>query len=251
MSENKLPEMVYSDLGGGLLKTIGDSLNAAMYLKFGNNIEKAADYKALHELRRKVILEKAEESIKKVPLDALRSPDMQTLRLAAADADFCLESESLSEMFSNLLVSCFDARKQVHPAFSTILKSLSPLDIQNFALLDAENLPVVKISAHYITGEAFTFVYDVFIENQMEQDIKAQAASLDNLKRLHLVKTDYSHSPPLKQHEHFNLNAIGNELTKGDTDRPKILNYSMLGGILSPTAFGISFFKACTQTAHG
>ena len=250
MDKEGLPEKVYDDLAKNPLRTISDYLGAMLYFKLGPKVEAAADYKAIHEARRKVMLENATKIIGNIPPEYLRAADMQILRMAAADADFCVENETLSDMFAQLLASCFDARKSVHPAYSSILKNLSPLDAQNFALLDEVLQPVVKLQVTYEDRpkEEVVFVYDIFLENDAEKDIYANSVSIDNLKRLNLVETNYSNYLPEERYSHIDKNEICRILIGGrDPSNREVNDINLIKGVLAPTSFGIHFFKACTN----
>lgn len=60
---------------------------------------------------------------------------------------YCVEEPS-REMFANLISSSLDIEKQdiVHPSFSDILKTMTPLDAQNLKLIfDNYQLPICNI----------------------------------------------------------------------------------------------------------
>ena len=93
------------------------------------------------------------------------------------------------------------------------------------------------------------FVYDIFLCNDQEQDIKVQAVSIGTLKRLNLVNTSYRGGPTGPEYARYDATAIGRELTKEDEDKGSIVKFGLLAGRLSPTSLGISFWDACSPTS--
>ncbi|MFW5411574.1 DUF4393 domain-containing protein [Aerococcus urinaeequi] len=91
-------------------------------------------------------LEEFEEKIyyktKEIPEED-RDDSKQGLALKALeDSAYQLESETLQEMFSNLIASSLDNRinKDVHPLYSSILKDLTSLDAQIFQTIYFSNV---------------------------------------------------------------------------------------------------------------
>ena len=229
---------------------LGDWISSALYLRAHGKIEKANDLKAGYETRRKAFEKLVIENIELIPADFFREPTMQQIAGTLEAAASCLEENPLWEMFAALLASSFDSRKDVHPSFANTLKNLSPLDAANFLLFDdAEGaLPVVKYIANYSDRPNDEFIYDVFLSNRDEQNIKIQSMSLGNLKRCQLIEIDYhSHVGGDEKYVNFLDENITSQISNDVKSIPTFTELSYLKGRAYPTSYGIAFFLACQR----
>lgn len=139
------------------------------------------------EVRR--FAENVKNKTDKVPPENRDSSKLGLTYKAVEDATYQLNSETLREMFANLIASTVDNRKNqnVLPSFSSILKDLSPDDASLFQTLFRENIiPVCTIrienkkTMHGVDYLRNLILFkDSFIQNQ---------TSLDTLLRFGLIE---------------------------------------------------------------
>ena len=113
---------------------------------------------------------------------------------------YYFENDTLSKMFSNLLVSAcnVDKIKSVHPAYVKILEQMSALDAK---IMNSFDKNVSKPIAKYVMDidlkdnpkSDFEIATNVFYIDHEYDDIDVMSASITNLERLGLLKLDYSH----------------------------------------------------------
>src|SRR5699024_2616225 len=108
---------------------------------------------------------------------------------AVEDSSYQLNEEVLREMFSNLIASTVDDRKngQVKPFFSSILKDMSPTDASLFKLIYKENnlaIASVRIE-NQNTSEGVNVIKNVILLDDAEIQ---EPSSLDMLQRFGLIE---------------------------------------------------------------
>lgn len=142
---NMIPNSALEELANPIAHEIGQGLGGIASLIFN-------PARKLGIISRKNI-EDFEEKIysktNKIPQEN-RDNSKQGLALKALeDSSYQLESETLQEMFSTLIASSLDSRKNkdVHPYYSSILKDLISLDAQIFKrIYDNGVVPIVNVS---------------------------------------------------------------------------------------------------------
>lgn len=109
------------------------------------------------------------------------------------DLQFSLDSEEIRNMFANLVVKSFVKSDQdaLHPAFSSIIRDLTPLDARNLVLIyqkyPSTSFPLVDYRETAPNGSFNTVKQNVFLENTEEDNLDSQILSIENLERLKLV----------------------------------------------------------------
>lgn len=144
------------------------------------------------------IQKKIDKKFKEIP-DEQKSFDnvnLETMTKYIEDMKFSLNSDEIREAFAELLVSSFDKRRtdSVHPAFSTILRDLTPLDAKNLFVIyekyGKESFPIVDYKSTAPNGSFNIDKQNVFLENEAEFDIDSQTLSIENLQRTNLLTID-------------------------------------------------------------
>lgn len=147
---------------------IGQSISDLWYLVFGG-ISASAEKKRL-KLSNDIELfkEQLEEKIDQIPADQQKDPDIQIAAQALEASKYCVSSEQLREMFSNLIAGTMNKTMDpyIHPSFPEFLKQCSETDASLIKRLkDHNSLPVADILlTKEKTMQSFNkFASDVFL----------------------------------------------------------------------------------------
>lgn len=191
MSENDLNpwfEMVPQNTIGKLLDPIADPL--------GRGIGGVASFIMNPFMKLGIInkynMENFEKKIMKknsnIPPEN-RDTSKQGLALKAVeDSIYQLDSEDLQDMFSNLIASCLDNRKNtdLHPSFSTILKDFSPKDAILFMdLYKKTAIPSVTVKIQSSKNHSQIDIEDNIL--LIDDGFVIEPVALNNLTRFGLV----------------------------------------------------------------
>ena len=158
----------------------------------------------------------------------------------------------IREMFANLIAADFDIRKkdQVHHAFVDIIRQMTSNDAKLFKLLPS-NGPLVELRGYHQDGK----FYDrlalpkdlIYIPNIIEDHLRENAVSINNMARLGLVEIDHVMSlidnrayENYKQLEEY---KECEEIIASDPQKYKELVMSK--GMFSITPLGEIFKKIC------
>lgn len=242
-------------------KEIGKTFEDLIYLATGP-IHFAADkrrarYAAGIEEFKKGLAQKVED----IPPENLVEPKLQVIGPALEDAKYCLESESLRDMFENLLAKAADSRyqSQVHPSFSQIIKQMSPLDAENLKYIKPNtHIPVAEYRLISATPGNFIVVQtNVFLANPNAGDnLPQQALSLAALQQLGLISIRYDEwinndslyfdfkntSLYLQFKEGTNLIQT---LAPGQINSNTLSKIGMQKGVVKLTPIGEAFYQVC------
>lgn len=145
MSENKLPKKAivetvksadkhlgktYDNLTDKPSKAIGKGLTDIIEIVFAafklwNGKIQAKIASSVENYKKEI-----EEKSNSIPKEKLTEPDVQVITTAIENSKYCITEDELREMFVNLIGSACnsDTKKLVHPAFSAIIKEMSPHD---------------------------------------------------------------------------------------------------------------------------
>lgn len=147
--------------------------------------------KALEDFRASL-----EQHVDSIPNEHLCEPALSVVGPALEASKYYFEEPEIREMFSRLIASSMDVSKapSIHPAFSDIIRQMSPLDAQNLTYFD-DKLPIVEYQVQRSSTGYVTLYYNVFLENSSFNDtldnIKKQSQSLSSLARLGLINISY------------------------------------------------------------
>lgn len=157
---------------------------------FGNYVEKKRIVRAKALLDFKNSLE---GHVAAIPDERLCEPKLSIVGPALEASKYYFEEPELREMFAKLIAASMDTEttQSVHPSFAEIIKQMSPLDAQNFALF-THQFPVVE---YYKTKRGsdsrVTLLSNVFLGNEKQTDLEMQSTSLSSLARLGLVQIEF------------------------------------------------------------
>lgn len=235
-----------TELGKGL----GDLIFAVMtpitfpveYLRI---ITKAAHDKFRNGVQRKVSV---------VAQEKLCLPDPQIVFNTLQDARFCVYRDELREMFENLIASSTntDYADYVHPAFSEIIRQLSPYDaniLEQFS--DYGTYRIFKYLRQTSDPTEFTFQY--FWDPKQPREIQTKGINtLVFLGLVQIIGTSAFEIGVRESHASFSHYRV---LGSGINERPyQSMTYGVEKDVLidetlliSPTELGRDFIKVCIR----
>lgn len=194
---NAIPDSVdnaVENLTDELTKTAGHTFSDIWYLVFGG-ISHAADKKRMrfaHDLD--CLRQELSNKINEIPANKQIEPNIQVTAQALEDSKYCVESEQLRNMFSNLIANSMNAdyATVAHPAYSGVIKQMSPTDARVLKTIPPKCLiPIVDyVIEDKRSGSTETKHSSIYIPVLPGLDIFKQAASISSLSRLGILNID-------------------------------------------------------------
>lgn len=230
--------------------TIGETISDCLFLVFGGISQKANLKRAKYAIELEHFKSELEEKLNVIPEEKLVEPNIHVICTALDNMRFCVEEETLRDMFSSLIANSINSDKTnlVHPSYGEIIKQMTSLDASIFIWMSERNLlPIMKIESRSPSG----FNKRVLSKNLIWEDwgnIDKVVASLDNLQRLKLIDITFDSCyavkniyEQLRQRPHV---AAQIKACKSIIDKDWIIDFS--NGFIRITMFGINFLNAVT-----
>lgn len=248
----KIPDSIdhaVENLTGPITKNIGQTIGDLFYLVFGG-IPYRADMK---RIQRSVKLKEFEAEVRSaaesIPTEHRKDPDLQIAGQALQQSLFCIEHESLRDMFTKLIAASMDSRKEkyLYPCFAQIISQFSPLDAQNIKLFNAHNtLPIARIVIANNDTTAYKNVKEnIFLANPLENDYNRQAISIASLIRSGIIDISYDEYLTEKNaYTPFYDCELFKTIVALETIRSDNTTVVIKPGIVHLTPLGTAFVKA-------
>lgn len=188
-----------------------------------------------------------QERASKIPNENLVEPKVNILGPAIEGLKYNLDEEHIKEMFTNILLSNMNNKKQcrIHPSFIDIVKQLSTHDAITLKLFkDLQITEEAIIKLKYISkNRGFILVNnDIFLIHSSNINTLSNIV-IDNLLRLKLIETDFlTHRNDEKIYE--NAFNILKPLIPPSND-PRLIDTTYDMGILKVTKLGQDFIDIC------
>lgn len=196
---NVIPDSVdnaVENLTDELTKTVGHTFSDIWYLVFGG-ISQAADKRRMkyaHDLE--CYQQELSNKISKIPDDKLIEPNIQVTAQALENSKYCIESEELREMFSNLIANSMnsDYADTAHPSYAEIIKQMSPTDARVLKTIPLNSLiPIVDYEIRDKGTHAYTTeLSNVYLSGLNDLSLFEECSSVSSLSRLGLLSLDSS-----------------------------------------------------------
>lgn len=240
-------------------KVVGKSLSDLFELVFGNFLEHAnTKSKFKYQKKYEAFEQKSLEKIESIPPEKVVEPQLSIIGPTLEVAKYYVESEELSEMFSNLIASSMNIDKldEVHPSYVDIIKQLSPLDANNISFLaNSGQLPICDFRVELEKGKGHRVLeQDIFLELP-EYPTNLQSISIRNLIRLGLIKrpedaylTNENLYKKYEEHSLFKLYQRDLEVTKEKGNIDKAAKIILKKGYIELTTFGKSFVNTVVKS---
>ena len=238
---------IYDDVAHKPLKCVGDAVGTVV--DFFNNtvLYPMQKYNLYAKNKLEEYANELKDKAKEIPLENLVYPRVNILGPTIEALKYNLNEEYIKELFTNILVSDMDDRKQskVLPAYIELVKQLSQNDAKMLKYFNENNIkngPIFKIK--YLNEDG-GFIYpnnNIILINKDNNDV-LESIIIDNLSRLKLIEISFS--------EYRNDSTIYDKAFKEisffkdiNLLPPNIeLGYSK--GLLKITSFGQNFIDVC------
>lgn len=243
-------EKAVENLTDAPTKTVGQTLSDILYLVFGGISYTAEKRKLEYTYRLQEFEATLKQKVNSIPESRQIPPDFQTVGQALNDAKYCLEDETLREMFCSLIASTMDKEKSpfVHPAFSDTIKRMAPLDAKNLLLFSPnKQFPIADIRVQLANeNTSFLLMENVFLAGTPEISADRQAFSISTLEALGLVHIDTTYRiMGESEYRDFKKNPFFEAL---EIDYKDLGEVTIQKKICRLTNYGISFLKVCSPT---
>lgn len=186
----KLGKEVASDIIRPTSKSIGENIGYLVdgtlgWLSVWGQKQKIKQKKYIEDYKNEI-----NKNIEAIPQENLKEPTMSVVGPAIASSIFYYENDYYKKMFSKLIAASCDKTKSVHPAYTTIIKEIDPLDAQLLMKISNKALPYVKIfSESTLNGKIQPLYPNIIIydTNLRIDEYFNLSNSIDNLDRLKLI----------------------------------------------------------------
>lgn len=243
------------------------------YVNYGHDIsEQAAKRRALQDINVELYKSEILNELIKISPENIKQPDLKILGPSLEASKYYVEDEPLRIMFAKLIAGSMDTSKDnsVHPSFVEIIKQMNPLDADNMLKIHMNNNEdsICEIKANFSTGGFQKLYTNVYLGNPNQRNQSLIGPSLENLKRMGLIKIDYQEFytneavyDVFKNTEEYSsaaeyiirTNAEHDrirEINSGNpqiisTDLPVLTGPELQKGILKVTPYGVNFCAAC------
>lgn len=149
--------------------------------------------KAEMEVYIEIFKKQLSESLNEIPEENKQEPKNSIIWPAFETSIFYLEEQEYRKMFTNLITSACDNRKnnEMHTCFLEIIKQMDPLDARIIKTFKKDNQqPIVEFRYELKDTGYSTYLTNSFLINPKD-DIAVNSSSITNLKRLGLVNVEY------------------------------------------------------------
>lgn len=186
------------------------------------------------------------EKYNKIPKENLAEPTPSLCLNVAREFDYYLDEDHIKEMFTNILVSDMDNRKntKVHPSFINIVKELSKYDAKILELLKNEyDIENFIIRPKYVLEKGFILVNnDIFLINKKDIHTISDIV-INTLCRLNLIEIDFLNFKTDEAKYEDAFNELKKHIPPIDLPNFKKIDYDK--GILKITKLGQDFIDIC------
>lgn len=238
---------------------VGNFLSDFLYHLTGDVHLSAEKKRAQHAHDFEIFKQELAQETKSKPVEYLTAPKQQVVGQALDLATNCLNEKEIRQMFAKLIANAADSRYQsmVHPSFPSMVSQLSPLDAENLKLFYPDRqFPIVTCCIRNKGGGYVNTFDNCFLENpkmQSKEDLYLQAASIDALHRLGIIKVDYTSwlsadaaydkfwkSPPMVEAQSnvesaAKISGLASKYDRADIEK----------GLVKLTPLGKTFVKVC------
>ena len=139
-----------------------------------------------------------EDKVKQIPEEKIVEPEAYVAIPAIQQLCYCQNSETLRDLYANLLVSSMNADKkwQVHPSFVDIIKQLNPDEakyLKAFPTVSLKIIPLIDVDFTLAGGSGEHPIITNFTDYHLDvleypQNI---CSYIDNLVRLNIIEIPY------------------------------------------------------------
>lgn len=191
-----------------------------------------------------------EENLKNADPEKIVPPEPYVAVPAIQAISYAMDSDELRALYANLLAKSIyaDTKDSVHPAFTEIIKNLSPLDCKVFeSIMKSRNKEIgcYELRAGIVGSSSYSVLYPYVTAITIDTPERI-SASIDNLSRNKLITPkdfhfdDDSYYREIRETKFFNIisNAFSNKPNNREL-RPHKMS-------LKSTDWGRAFYNICS-----
>lgn len=197
----------------------------------------------------KAIKKLLEEELQNVDPNKIVPPEPYVAVPAIQAISYSMDSDELRQMYATLLSKAIysDTKDSVHPAYTEIIKNLSPLDCR--VLEEIMNSQYCEIGCYELRiatiGSASYYVSYPYVTHITFADPSTVAASIDNLTRNKLIEPRDFHFDddekylPIRQTDFYTI------IAKTFSSHPNNQELRPYKKSIKSTSFGNAFYNVC------
>lgn len=191
-----------------------------------------------------------ENKLEQIQEENLIEPEVKILGPVLESARYYYEDKYYSDMFSSLIASACDKSKQqnIHPAFSSIIQQLSPLDAKVLSMFNYQSsFASATLKENHSNGK-ISYANYILIDFEKknsefpDEEFIKLTASIDNLTRLNLINKRSDILQLNYDYNNFN-STLGYKIFSAVTD--KTSNIEIVKQRIELTTLGGNFLNIC------
>ena len=245
---DKLAVPLYEDLAKKSVHNVGDT--GSTLTKFVHNffLYPFQKYNIYAEDKLRNYAAELEKKSKAIPQENYVEPRVYILGPTVERLKYNLDEEYIKRMYTNILISEIDSRKQkkVLPSYIEVVNQLSHDDAKFLNLMkekDETDFAIMKLKVNYTEENCYDYISHniLFITEDGAGSQWIDAIVIDNLLRLQLIELSYTEAVSNNSVYTDAFEKIKNQdynIKEGNK-----LDYKK--GILRITDFGINFINIC------
>lgn len=228
-------------------KSVGKTLSDCWFLVFGGISQLAEKRKLKYAYELEKFKQSLSDKVSSIPKENRVEADTQLVMQALENVKYCVEEKELREMFANLISASLDSRlqAQIHPSFSEILKTMTPLDAKNLKIIQINHfLPIcdiIEINKDDRRQYAIT-LQNLFLMNPDCTVYEQQSLSINYLTKQGLVEIPYKQA--ISDPSAYTIYESCDELLQIQSTYPDGL-FALKKHCVALTPLGHSFLEIC------
>lgn len=189
------------------------------------------------------------DEVNKIPKEDLIEPKISIVGPALEASKYYFEEKEIRDMFAKLIASSMNRKKAstVHPAFTEIIKQMTPLDAQNLSIIFKQIVsPICKYlnlinSSGSLTLQAIELETNIFLENKECTNLKLQSVSIAFLSKMGLIEVSYEQYLEYHDYSKFYTTSLFSQLVSMNKNE----KIDIQKGMVTITPLGKDFKSIC------
>ena len=234
-------------------KNVGQTFGDIWYLVFGS-ISHVADKKRMKyaadlEQYRKQLA----QSIEQIPDDKKVEASIQVTAQALENSKYCITSETLRDMFVNLISGTMnrDFEPLIHPSFPEMIKQMDENDACMLMELkrNNRNIPIAEFQESFDEGKStITYFTNAYISEIFDLSLSDCSCSLSSLERMGLISISYeNYLIDDSRYKPFYQTTVYKDIAKEISNYNRNSKICLKKGICTITPLGKRFISTCVS----
>ena len=191
-----------------------------------------------------------EKNLENADPDKIVPPEPYVAVPAIESISYCMNSDELRTLYANLLTKSIyaDTKDSVHPAFTEIIRNLSPLDCKVFNYImntDIKAIGCYELRVGTIGAHSFHVIFPCVTEITLDSPIKI-SASLGNLSRNSLISYQDFHYDDDSRYKKIRETAFFKQISQCYSSNPNNQELRPYKMSVQSTDWGREFYEICS-----